>query len=322
MTEKVRLIAMSFPFIDFNGKIARYPIIQGGMAVKISTAGLAAAVANAGGIGLIAASGLTAEELVAEIKRARSLSSGIIGINIMFAVTRFKELVLTALREGIDLIVTGAGFSRDVFAMGREFRTPVVSIVSSAKLAKIAESYGAAAVVVEGKEAGGHLGTDKSLWQILPEVVKAVKIPVIAAGGILTRGDIKKALGIGVAGVQMATRFVLTRECEVHANYKNLYLKAGTEDVVLIDSPVGLPGRALKNRFVERLLAGEDLTPRRCVNCLKKCRRNFCIMEALERARQGDMENGLVFSGERIGEIKDVKPVTEVIRELFTGVES
>ncbi|GAV21818.1 NAD(P)H-dependent flavin oxidoreductase [Carboxydothermus pertinax] len=312
---------MSFPILNFKGKTTRYPIIQGGMAVKISTASLASAVANAGGIGLIAASGLTSEELVAEIKRARKLTSGIIGINIMFAVTRFRELVLTALKEGIDLVVTGAGFSRDVFSLGREFNTPVVSIVSSAKLAKIAESYGAAAVVVEGKEAGGHLGTDKSIWQILPEVVKAVKIPVIAAGGILTRVDIKKAFKIGAAGVQMATRFVLTRECEVHENYKNLYLKANREEVVIIESPVGLLGRALKNRFVERLFAGEDLTPKRCENCLKKCRRNFCIMEALERARLGDMENGLVFSGERVGEIKEIKSVPEIIRELFLGVE-
>lgn len=312
---------MVLPVLEFKGKKTLYPIIQGGMAVRISMAGLASAVANAGGVGLIAASGLTSAELKSEIKKAKTLTSGLIGINIMFAISRFKELLETALTEGIDLVVTGAGFSRDVFLLGKKYFTPIVSIVSSAKLAKIAESYGAAAVVVEGKEAGGHLGTAKSIWELLPEIVAAVKIPVIAAGGILTKEDVKKVLALGAKGVQLATRFVLTPECDVHENFKKFYLKATAQDVVLIESPVGLPGRALRNPFVERLLVGEDLTPKKCVNCLKKCRRNFCIMEALERARLGDVENGLVFSGERVGEINDIKPVAEVIEELFMGVE-
>ena len=312
---------MKLPVLEFKGKKTRYPLIQGGMAVRVSLSRLASAVANAGGVGLIAASGLEPDELSAEIQKARSKSFGIIGINIMFAISRFRDLLETALKTGIDLVVTGAGFSRDVFSLGKKYQTPIVSIVSTTKLAQIAESYGAAAVVVEGKEAGGHLGTDRSIWEILPEVVSAVKIPVIAAGGILTKYDIKKALDLGAKGVQMATRFVLTPECDVHENFKRYYLEAKPQDVVLIESPVGLPGRALKNLFVERLLNGEDLTPKKCYNCLKKCRRNFCIMEALEKARQGDIENGLIFSGERVGEIKDIKPVAEVINELFWEVD-
>jgi len=199
---------LRLPPLQIGNLVAKIPIIQGGMAVKVSTAPLAAAVAEEGGIGLIAASGLTEEELKNQIRKARELTQGIIGINIMFAVKKFVNLVEVAIHEGIDLIVTGAGFSRDIFPIGRNSNTPIVSIVSSAKLAKIAENLGAAAVVVEGKEAGGHLGTDRPALDILSEVRKVVSIPVVLAGGILTGKDIAEALQKGANGVQMATRFV------------------------------------------------------------------------------------------------------------------
>jgi len=295
--------------------------MQGGMAVKVSTAPLAAAVAEEGGIGLIAASGLTDQELKDEIRKARELTKGIIGINIMFAVKRFVELVEVAIQEGIDLIVTGAGFSRDIFPIGQKSNTPIVSIVSSDKLAKIAEKLGAAAVVVEGKEAGGHLGTDRSTLDIVAEVRKAVQIPVIAAGGILTGKDIAKVLKMGANGVQMATRFVLSEECTVAQEFKEAYIKAKPEDVVIIQSPVGMPGRAIKNRFWEKLANGEDLKPKECFQCLKKCKRNFCIMKALHEGHMGNMEDGLVFSGERVGEIKDILPVKQIITNLVTEAE-
>ena len=187
---------MKLPELRIGNLVAKVPIIQGGMAIRLSTARLAAAVANEGGIGLIAASGLPFDELRYEIQLARKLSpTGIIGINAMVAATQFAGLVKTAIEEGIDLVVAGAGFSRDMFAMGKESGTPIVPIVSSAKLARISEGLGAAAVIVEGCEAGGHLGTDRSAREIVPEVVAAVKnIPVIAAGGVLDGRDIVEML--------------------------------------------------------------------------------------------------------------------------------
>lgn len=198
---------MILPELQIGNLKPAIPIIQGGMAVRISTAPLAAAVANEGGIGLIAASGMTPAELREEIRLARQLTKGILGINVMFAVTAFAELFKTALQEGIDLVVSGAGFSRDMFTWGKEAKIPVVPIVSTVKLAQISEKLGATAVVVEGKEAGGHLGTEYSTREIVPEVRKHVDIPVIAAGGIVEPEDLVNILKLGANGVQIGTRF-------------------------------------------------------------------------------------------------------------------
>ncbi|MDD4346325.1 MAG: nitronate monooxygenase, partial [Desulfitobacteriaceae bacterium] len=170
---------MRIPELHIGNLVAKIPVIQGGMAVKISMASLAAAVANEGGIGLIAGSGLTVAELRAEIREARKRTKGIIGVNIMYAVREFAQLVRTAFEEKIDLLVSGAGFSRDMFSWGKETNIPVVPIVSTAKLARLSEKLGAAAVIVEGYEAGGHLGTNRAMKEILAEVKEAVKIPVI-----------------------------------------------------------------------------------------------------------------------------------------------
>ncbi len=189
---------MKLPELRIGHLVARVPIIQGGMAIRISTARLAGTVAAQGGIGLIAASGMTFDELRQEIKIARSLAQGgIIGINIMVAAREFADIVKTAIGAGIDLIVPGAGFSRDVFTYGKESGTPIVPVVSSVKAAKMSESLGASAVVVEGKEAGGHLGTNRPMHDLIPEIVKAVKIPVIGAGGVITGRDIVEALKLG-----------------------------------------------------------------------------------------------------------------------------
>ena len=198
---------MKLPELKIGNKVARIPIQQGGMAIRLSTARLAAAVANEGGIGLIAASGMSHDELRYEIRLARSLTSGIIGINIMVAANDFAEVVKVAIDEGIDLVVAGAGFSRDMFALGKESGTPIVPIVSSVKLAKISERLGATAIVLEGKEAGGHLGTDTSVRDLIADVSSAVKIPVIAAGGALHGQDIVDFIKLGAAGVQMGSRF-------------------------------------------------------------------------------------------------------------------
>ncbi len=313
---------MKLPELRIGHLVAKVPIIQGGMAIRISTARLAAAVGEAGGIGLIAASGMSFDELRQEIRLARSLApNGIIGINVMVAARVFADIVKTAISEGIDLIVAGAGFSRDMFALGKESGTPIVPIVSSAKLAKISESLGASAVIVEGKEAGGHLGTDRSMRVIVPEVREAVKIPVIAAGGVITGRDIVEALKLGANGVQMGTRFMASEESNAAPALKEYYLKAKPEDVVLIKSPVGLPGRAVRNPFAEKILEGTVDTPISCDACLKHCAQNFCIIQALIRAQQGDVETGLVFTGEYIHKIDKILPVKEIFAKLLNEVD-
>ena len=232
---------MKLPVLKIGKLIAQVPIVQGGMAIRLSTARLAAAVANEGGIGLIAASGMSCDELRKEIRVARELTGGkgIIGINCMFAARAFLELITTAAEEKIDLIVAGAGFSRDIFAVGRKYGVEVVPIVSSVKLAKISEKLGASAIVVEGTEAGGHLGTQQSIKEILPEIVKSVNIPVIAAGGAVCGQDVAELLNLGASGVQMGSRFAASEESNGAPALKEFYLKMTKEDVVQIDSPVG-----------------------------------------------------------------------------------
>ena len=298
------------------------PIFQGGMAVRVSMAPLAAAVADCGGAGTIAGTGMSTQELKEEIRKARSLTRGVIGVNVLFAIGNFADLVKTAINEKIDFVVSGAGFSRDMFAWGKEAGVPIIPIVSSAKLAKISEKMGAAAVVVEGMEAGGHLGTDRSVKEILPEVRKAVKLPVIAAGGIVESKDIGEILKLGADGVQIATRFVLSEECTVSPKFKDHYLKAKKEDVILINSPVGLPGRALRSPFTETLSREEKIDIEKCNKCLKVCSRDFCILDALKKAQEGDMERGLIFSGKYVYKIKDILPVREIMKNLIEGLDS
>ena len=311
---------MKLPTLKIGNKTARVPIVQGGMAIRLSTARLAAAVANEGGIGLIAASGMTHPELRYEIKLARSLTDGIIGINIMVAASDFKGIVTTAIDAGIDLIVAGAGFSRDVFGYGKESGTPIVPIVSSVKLAKISEKLGASAIVVEGKEAGGHLGTDVSMRELIGPVSSAVKIPVIAAGGVLSGKDIAEVLKMGASGVQLGSRFAASEESNASPLLKEYYLKSQAEDVVVIHSPVGLPGRAVRTPFSKRIMEG-SVPPKVCDSCLKACNHRFCIIRALTRAQQGDVETGLVFTGEYLPRIKEILPVKEIVRRLVSEAE-
>ena len=308
---------MKLPKLRIGDLVADIPIIQGGMAYRVSTAPLAAAVADEGGIGLIAGSGMTVSEIKEEIREARELSSGIIGVNIMVAVRKFKDLVQASISEGIDLIVAGAGFSRDLLSLGQEHDVEIVPIVSSVKLARISERLGASAVVVEGKEAGGHLGTDKALQPLVEDIVEAVDIPVIAAGGIINGQDIAQYLNLGASGVQMGSRFVASEECEVEASFKDLYISAQEGEDTLIESPVGLPGRALANQFTARLSGEEVETGDECEYlCLKKCSQDFCIMKALREAHDGNMEHGLVFAGERAPLIDEILPVKDIIKDL------
>jgi NAD(P)H-dependent flavin oxidoreductase YrpB (nitropropane dioxygenase family) len=296
------------------------PIIQGGMAVRISTAPLAAAVANEGGIGIIAGTGMTVNELQNEIRKAREITKGIIGVNVLFAVRNFADLVKAAIKEKIDLVVSGAGFSRDMFIWGKESETPIVPIVSSAKLAVMAEKLGASALIVEGKEAGGHLGTERPMKDVLVEVLKAVKIPVIGAGGIISGKDAAEVFKLGASGVQMGTRFAASVESNASDEMKKLYIESTREDVVHVKSPVGLPGQGIKNAFLN--LVEEGKNPKvNCADCLKRCSHNFCIMDALVNAcRNGDPNRALVFSGEMVYKIKEVLPVSAIFKNLLKEI--
>jgi nitronate monooxygenase len=288
------------------------------MSVRVSTASLASAVARAGGIGVIGATGISLAELKDEIRQARSRAEGgILGVNIMFAARQFAELVKTAIDEKIDIIFTGAGFSRDIFRWIQDSTTAVVPIVSSVKAARLAEKLGAPAVVAEGSEAGGHLGTDRSIKDILPEIVESVNIPVIAAGGIVDGKDMAEMVNLGASGIQMATRFVLSEECSVADEYKQLYLEAREEDVIIIKSPVGMPGRALKNQFA-RLIAEDDAPePEDCDACLKNCSADYCILQALNNAREGQVDDGVVFAGQNVFKIKDILPVSCIFEQIL-----
>ncbi|MEK6780023.1 MAG: nitronate monooxygenase family protein [Candidatus Deferrimicrobiota bacterium] len=316
---------MKLPELKIGKFTARIPIVQGGMSVRVSTSSLAAAVAECGGIGTIGGSGVPLDQLKEDIRKAKRMTKGIVAVNIMFAVREFMDTVMASIEAGVDMIVTGAGFSRDIFKVGRQHDVPIVSIISSPEFGKLAERSGADAIVVEAKEAGGHLGTDRPLRELFPEVRKVVtKVPLIAAGGITDGYEIGEMLGkYGADGVQMATRFVLTKECDVSDAFKEVYLNARQEDVLLMDSPVGLPGRAIRNRFLDRFHGGENVYDGECKrNCLKKCAHSFCIIDRLDMSRNGNVEDGLVFSGENVWKLKDIPTVRNLVDRLVAEAES
>lgn len=295
------------------------------MSIRVSTSALATPVAECGGIGTIGGSSIPVEELQADIRKAKSATKGIVAVNIMFAMKNFYNLVMGSIEAGVDMIVTGAGFSRDIFKIGKETNTPIVSIVSSPAFAKLAEKMGAAAIVVEAKEAGGHLGTDVALRELFPEIRKVVKkVPLIAAGGITDGYEMAEMMDkYGADGVQIATRFVMTKECSVADTFKQAMLDAQKEDVTLIHSPVGLPGRALKTPFVQRMIDKEDVKTKDCqYKCLKKCDHFYCISDRLVKACEGDLENGIFFTGENVYKINEILSVQEVFDQFVSQAES
>ncbi|PKQ38661.1 MAG: 2-nitropropane dioxygenase [Actinobacteria bacterium HGW-Actinobacteria-1] len=312
---------MEMPSLTIGSRTARLPIVQGGMAVRISMAPLAAAVAEAGGVGLIAGSGLAADELTREVRAAKAATSGVVGVNIMVAVRKFKDLVHAAIEGGADIIVAGAGFSRDVFGWCREAGVECVPIVGSERVAKLSERFGASAVIVEGHEAGGHLGTDEYMLDLLPRIVESVTIPVIGAGGVVTGAGIKRTLDAGASGVQMGTRFAATVESSASDEFKSMYVNATDEDIVLIKSPVGLPGRAIRNPLTQRLVGGDYPVIDRCISCLKDCGKEYCIIDKLVRAQQGDVTGGLVFAGSAAARIHDIPSVRELMERLVAEWE-
>ncbi|MFA5080436.1 MAG: nitronate monooxygenase [Candidatus Paceibacterota bacterium] len=318
---------VKLPSLKIGKIFSRLPIIQGGMAVRVSLHNLAGNVAKEGGIGIIAVSGMNdPEEVKSEIRKARKIagSEGVIGVNIMGVIGPFQKLLRAAMEEGIDLVIQGAGSRSDIFEIAKEYNVPVFIIASSAKVAKKAEDAGASAVVIEGCDAGGHLGFPeghpfRKTIDIIKETVAAIKIPVIAAGGIFDGKDIVEMLRAGAKGVQMATRFVATDECDADEKFKKAYLSAKKEDIVIIKSPVGLPGRAIKNLFAERILNGTapKVNISECEGCIGPvCDKAYCILKALENARKGDVENGLIFAGANAFRIKEIVSVKKLIDEL------
>lgn len=316
---------MKLPSLKIADFTAGFPLIQGGMSIRVSTSALAIPVAQCGGIGVIGGSGLPPEELREDIQKAKAATDGVVAVNIMYAMKDFYNLVMSSIDAGIDMIITGAGFSRDIFKIGRQHNTPIVMIVSSPTLAKLAEKLGAAAVIVEAKEAGGHLGTDKPLREIFPPIRDVIKnIPLIAAGGITTGFEMAEMMDkYGADGVQIASRFVLSEECDIADEFKQTYLNAGKEDIVLTSSPVGMPGRAINTPFVKDMADGKDMSTKKCSHiCLKKCDHHYCINERLMMAKDGNTREGLFFSGENTFKMKSILSVAEIFRQFREQAES
>ncbi|HEB68450.1 MAG TPA: nitronate monooxygenase [Desulfobulbus sp.] len=316
---------MKLPELKIGSFVARIPIIQGGMSIRVSTSALAIPVAECGGIGTIGGSGIPVPELQEDIRRAKKATDGVIAVNIMYAMKDFYELVMGSIEAGADMIITGAGFSRDIFKIGKKHNIPIVSIVSSPAFAKLAERLGAAAIVVEAAEAGGHLGTDKSLRDIFPAIRKVVsKVPLIAAGGITNGYEMAEIMDkYGADGIQIASRFVLSEECSVSREFKETFLQAEKDDIVLVQSPVGMTGRAIKTPFIERMEQGEDVSAEKCkYKCLKKCSYKYCINDRLMASCTGDVENGLVFSGANTWKMNEILPVREIFDRFVTEAES
>jgi nitronate monooxygenase len=343
-----------FPSLRIGEREINPPIIQGGMGVRVSLARLAAAVANAGGIGVMATAGIAhfmdhpgsqflevnEVALRQEIRKAREMTPGMIGVNIMVALSNYPNLVQTAVEEGIDMIISGAGLPLDLPKYAQTSDVMLVPIVSSARAFKIICSRWQKryqrlpdAVVVEGVLAGGHLGfsyeevvnnTAPPLEDIVRDVLPIANsftpaIPVIPAGGIFDGSDIARFLAMGASGVQMATRFVCTTECDVHDNFKQAYLDAGPEDITVFKSPVGLPGKVIRNDFVERTKRGERV-PYHCkYKCLRTCNSEeapYCIAEVLANASKGKLQNAFVFAGSNAYRCKEIVSVTTLMRQL------
>jgi nitronate monooxygenase len=341
------------------------PIIQGGMGIKISMSKLASAVANCGAIGTISAAikndhvkdrgniekHMAADilELASHIRRARTLTTGFFAVNVMVALSSYQMLVSTAIKEGADIIVSGAGLPINLPKLVEGTTAKIIPIVSSARVADLIcktwmRKYNRApdAIILEGPRAGGHLGftldelkDDASmpkLEDLLAEVLRVVnkygaergaKIPVIAAGGIYSGRDIARMIKLGASGVQIATRFVCTNECDAAEAFKQAYINAKKEDIVIIKSPVGMPGRALKNDFLDKAKKGEIKFKCNYL-CLKTCDPKtspYCIADALTNAASGDFENGFVFAGSNVHRIDKIVSVKALIDELVKEAE-
>lgn len=347
------------PKLVIGDKIADIPIIQGGMGVGVSRSGLAGAVAKEGAIGIISTAQIGYDEdgfennqaqanikaIEKHIKRAKKIANGkgLVGVNVMTALKHYREHVRTAAGAGADVIICGAGLPVDLPELVKDSDCKIAPIVSSERACNIilkmwSHRYDRTAdfIVVEGPEAGGHLGYSKEQLEHIEEydfdeeikkIICAkqkyeneynVNIPVIVAGGVFTREDIKHMLEIGAQGVQIASRFVATEECDASQEYKNMYINAKAGDICIVKSPVGMLGRAVRNRFIEKV-EKERQKIEKCYQCLEKCNPAdvpYCITKALISAVRGDIDNGLIFCGSNVDRINKIVSVHDLIKEL------
>ncbi len=337
---------------------ARVPVMQGGMGVGVSLSGLAGAVAAEGGIGIISTAQIGYRDpnfdlepiacnlraIQTEIDKARQIAKGgIVGVNIMVATQKYEEYVKAAAEAGADLIVSGAGLPVDLPKYVQGSGTKLVPIVSSVKSVQVIMKYWLKksgimpdAVVIEGPLAGGHLGFtreqaenpealhyDDEVLKILRYVNEAgeehhTRIPVIMAGGIYTREDMEHYLALGISGVQMATRFVTTYECDADDAYKQCYIRAHKEDIMIVQSPVGMPGRAIRNPFIEKAKAGQ-IPHGRCHSCISACnpaKTPYCITDALINAATGHVEEALLFCGTNAYRAEKMEYVKDIMAEF------
>ncbi len=345
--------------IKIGDKQSQYPIIQGGMGVGVSLHKLAGAVSKEGGIGVISTADIGYQEedfntnpmkanlraIGKEIKMAREIAGEdkILGVNIMVALNNYKEIVKECVKNKIDLIISGAGIPKELPEYIKGSNTRIAPIVSSLRCCKLIVkhwikkyNYVPDMIIIEGPEAGGHLGFKKEelqedkkprLEEITKEVVEYVKevqketnkeIPVIAAGGIWDNKDIQRFLNLGATGVQMATRFVTTYECDASNEFKEAYIKAKKEDIKIINSPVGMPGRAVYNNFIKET-EKETCKIKKCYQCIKTCNildTPYCITKALINAVKGNMQEALVFCGSNVEKVKEIISVHQLIQEL------
>ncbi len=342
--------------------IAKVPVIQGGMGVGVSLSKLAGAVAAQGGIGILSTAqigyrepdfdsnpiGCNLRAIKTEIDKAREIAKGgIIGVNIMVATKKYEEYVKAAVAAGVDLIISGAGLPMNLPELVENTKTKIAPIVSSVKSVQVIMKYWLKkynklpdAVVIEGPLAGGHLGFSteqledienlhyddevKKIIQVVNENGEKFEkqIPVVMAGGIYTREDMEHYLEMGASGVQMATRFVTTYECDAAEAYKQSYIDAKKEDIVIVKSPVGMPGRAILNSFMQKAKEGK-IAHGRCHSCISTCKPNetpYCITDALVNAVKGNTEEALLFCGAnayRATKLEHVKDIMDEFRNEF-----
>ena len=337
---------MSISELRIGDLCARIPVIQGGMGVGVSLSGLAGAVAAAGGVGIISTAQIgyrdpdfgrhpiecNLKAIGEEIKKAREKANGgIIGVNIMVATRRYEDYVKAAVEAGVDLIISGAGLPMTLPEISGNAR--IAPIVSSRKSLSVISKYWQKKysrkpdlIVIEGPLAGGHLGFSKEEIdaytvtneknyddevKAIIELANELEVPVVVAGGVYERKDMEHYLAMGAKGVQIATRFVTTRECDASDAYKQAYIDAKKEDIVIVKSPVGMPGRAIHNAFLDKVAAGERFM-RGCRQCIITCKPDtapYCITEALINAVEGRLDEGLIFCGSNAYRANKIAPL-------------
>ena len=351
---------MKYKELNIDGLVAKYPIVQGGMGVGISLSNLAGHVALAGGVGIISTAQIGFREdgydskpletnlnaIKKYVDKAREIAKGgVIGVNIMVATRHYEEYVKAAIKAGVDLIVSGAGLPTKLPELVKNTKTKIAPIVSSVKSANVIcklwdRHYGKSPdmVVIEGPKAGGHLGFSKEDIEnitdgqydkeivAIKEVVDGYSkkydkhIPVIFGGGVYDKSDMEHYMGLGIDGVQMGTRFVTTYECDASDEYKQSYINAKEEDIRIVKSPVGMPGRAIYNKFMEKS-EKETFKLKQCHQCIVGCKGKdipYCITDALVNAANGDIDNALLFCGAKAYKSDKLEHVSDIFDELLS----